>query len=38
VLLWEGRALRGKENGKGRGKGRDDLPYDIGDLEMTWLL
>jgi len=24
--------------GKGREKGRDDLPYDLGDLEMTWLL
>jgi len=22
----------------GREKERDDLPYDIGDIEMTWLL
>jgi len=22
----------------GRGKGRNDLPYDLGDLEMTWVL
>jgi len=29
------------EGRKGEGereKGRDDLPYDLGDLEMTWLL
>ena len=37
-------ANRGKEKGKGgrekekRGKRRDGLPYDLGDLEMTWLL
>jgi len=25
--------------GEGKGKeGRDDLPYDLGGLEMTWLL
>jgi len=33
---------KGSERGKGKGrkgeKGRDDLPYDLGDLEMTWLL
>jgi len=41
----EGKANKKKEkekerDGKGRerGKGRDDLPYDLGNLEMTWLL
>jgi len=27
-----------KERRDGMGKGRNDLPYDLGDLEMTWLL
>ena len=31
----EGRKREGEE---GREKKRDDLPYDLGDLEMTWLL
>jgi len=26
------------EKRNGRGKGRNDLPYDLGDLAMTWLL
>ena len=31
---------REKENWRrdGRGKEKNDLPYDLGDLEMTWLL
>jgi len=29
---------RGRREKGGKGKGRDDLPYDLGDLEMTWLL
>ena len=39
-----GKQLRkGKGTGKQRrkrrkGRGRYDLPYDLGDLEMTWLL
>ena len=39
----KGKGKKGKVNeGEGmewgRGKGRNDLPYDFGDLEMTWLL
>jgi len=29
---------RGRREKGGKGKGRDDLPYELGDLEMTWLL
>jgi len=29
---WDGKGTGGKR------KGRDDLPYDLNDLEMTWLL
>jgi len=28
----------GEKGRAGREKGRDDLPYDLGDLEMTWVL
>jgi len=35
----KGRKRKG-EGGRrdGRGKGRNDLPYDLSDLELTWLL
>jgi len=34
----EGKERKRKEREKGwKGKGRNDLPYDLGDLEMTWL-
>jgi len=29
---------KGRREKEGKGEGRDDLPYDLGDLEMTWLL
>jgi len=29
---------RGRREKGGKGKRRDGLPYDLGDLEMTWLL
>jgi len=35
------RVKEGEKGGEGKGEkgmGRDDLPYDLGDLEMTWLL
>jgi len=36
----EGRGKGGKGKGEKGGKReeRDDLPYDVSDLEMTWLL
>jgi len=45
LLLRKGRGRGGKEKegseekgGEGNGgKGKGDLPYDLGDLEMTWL-
>jgi len=35
----KGRKREGERGRRdGRGKGRNDLPYDLSDLEMTWLL